>query len=1125
MAKREKTKRFSIQAYDNAHYKSTEQYTRAVEALFDTATKAIAQAAAKGKFDPDKPFSFDDYPSVKAVMQNTTTQLANRLTATIESGSRKQWLFACKKNDGFIASIMDTSKLSKARLNKMQDQNLDALKAFQGRKVEGLNLSERVWKYVGQYREQMETALDAGLGEGRSAQQLARDVKQNLNDPNRLFRRVRDKRGNLVLSKAARAFHPGSGVYRSSVRNAQRLTRSEINMAYRESDWQRWQSLDFVVGYEIVRSNHEPLFDCDICSRLVGRYPKTFKFVGWHPQCMCYAIPILMDEKTFDDNELGDLKAALRGTTYKHKQAANTVPDVPDGFKDWVKDHIEAQRKWASTPYFIRDNFKNGDLSKGLKIVLPTIQKVAIALFKGNTPQEIKDFIIQNIADSCTIEIKARDLDLWNDIVNQLNVRMQQFGLKKFGNIGVPRSKAAEASWDSFGNNFNLNMTAVRNKSAIKKAAAWKKRGMMYSFAYEDSDDYVRALIDHELGHAILNGYAKMADVASLMSKVGVTITVNGKPFNPINDVLGYYASTEEHEFFAEAFSFYMGKNRDKLDDRIKEYFEQLFAKNGFKLEANAGQQIDPVQRELDLLQPQIAAIRQMCAEWGIDSNSLDVAISMRNPNAIVSAINTLKDRVYKSMDELKAYIADATATIKKAKGHDIDAIDVLNDLQGINADKRKWTMEKASILNRLQNLKNKIQANIQSDDDVIEVKAPDWQFVPDKAKATNAERLATLLDNLEHYYGRDSRYQGAIDSSRESISNGSSDLLLGYEFKSWANHKKLMNGQAKPCFASINHLQELKKISTASIPAQWRKAYNEAIKTINEHDFVKKGYEGIYVHIEKAYNIYKLASLQEVKKIGFDKISPNMPYNIFTEYKKKIPGMMDALPSKEFFDSLKNFVPLVALKNGAHFSPTFKYVNISFDKDTIDRMTKSEWYRKGLFYHEFGHAFDNQIKLRGKDDVLKVFNDWKKVVNNGDGGKFKQVVQTKLDEFEKDFDAYRDKTWEQIATLIQQGKSIEADKLKEELYKKADEQDKLRMDFHEKLGAFTDCLQAAITGHSFIRPRGHDVNYWTQDKQLAEFIAHCSENYWSGNPIFKEIAPQLYDEMIKIIEKYMAKP
>ena len=372
MAKRQKVQRFSIQGWDMRHYRETEAYAQAVQSLYDKATLAITRAAARGKIDPDTPFSFDMYPSVQKEMQRITEQLAERVTVVIESGSKKQWLFACDKNDAFISSIMDTSKVSKARLKKMQDRNLDALAAFQGRKVDGMNLSQRVWKYVGQFKDQLENALDVGLGEGRSADELSRDVRQNLNDPNRLFRRVRDKRGNLVLSKRAAAFHPGRGVYRSSYKNAMRLTRSEINMAYRESDWQRWQSLDFVVGFEIHRSNHEPLCKCDTCEKLVGRYPKTFKFKGWHPQCMCYATPILMDEETFDENELGDLKAALRGTTYKHQQAKNAVSDVPDGFKAWVKDHVEAQKGWASTPYFIKDNFVDGQLGKGLKIAMPT---------------------------------------------------------------------------------------------------------------------------------------------------------------------------------------------------------------------------------------------------------------------------------------------------------------------------------------------------------------------------------------------------------------------------------------------------------------------------------------------------------------------------------------------------------------------------------------------------------------------------------------------------------------------------------------------------------------------------------------------------------------------------------
>ena len=183
MAKKPKTKRFSFQGFDNKHYQTTDAYTRAVDKLFQDATKDVAESAVSLKVNPDKPFKFADYPSANATMERVMYGLADRMQAVIESGSRKQWLFACQKNDEFISSIMDTSKLSKARLNKMQDRNLDALSTFQQRKIDGMTLSQRVWKYVGQYKKQIEQGLDVGLGEGRNAQQLSRDLRNNLNDP------------------------------------------------------------------------------------------------------------------------------------------------------------------------------------------------------------------------------------------------------------------------------------------------------------------------------------------------------------------------------------------------------------------------------------------------------------------------------------------------------------------------------------------------------------------------------------------------------------------------------------------------------------------------------------------------------------------------------------------------------------------------------------------------------------------------------------------------------------------------------------------------------------------------------------------------------------------------------
>ena len=390
MAKRQKTKAFSFQGFDAAHYKTTAAYTRAVNALFDKATSDIAEVAHRENYDPDKPFDFDDYPKAKAQLQKVVKGLASKMQAVIETGSRRQWLFACHKNDEFISSIIDTTKLTKGRLQKMQDRNLDALQSFQARKVGGMSLAERVWKYTEQYKAQIELGLDVGLGEGRSAQQLSRDLRQNLQDPNRLFRRVRDKRGNLQLSKAAKAFHPGQGVYRSSYKNAMRLTRSEINMAYREADHLRWQQLDFVVGFEVHRSNHEPKCKCDLCERLVGKYPKWFKFKGWHPQCLCYATAILMDEDDFDKQELSDLKSAMKGTEYRKLSAKNEVTELPDGFKDWVAENEAKQSNWASTPYFIKDNFNDGLLSKGLKFD-PSDFKPAqgtIALSKVEVPKQ-----------------------------------------------------------------------------------------------------------------------------------------------------------------------------------------------------------------------------------------------------------------------------------------------------------------------------------------------------------------------------------------------------------------------------------------------------------------------------------------------------------------------------------------------------------------------------------------------------------------------------------------------------------------------------------------------------------------------------------------------------------------
>jgi len=126
-------------------------------------------------------------------------------------------------------------------------------------------------------------------------------------------------------------------------------------MAYRTADHLRWQQMNFVIGIEIRTSNHHPA--PDICDDLKGRYPKDFKFVGWHPQCRCHAVPILsdLDEMIEWGNQVVAGEADI--DSYQPEQ----ISDAPQVFTDWLSNNRERAKGWETTPYFIRDNLKYSD--------------------------------------------------------------------------------------------------------------------------------------------------------------------------------------------------------------------------------------------------------------------------------------------------------------------------------------------------------------------------------------------------------------------------------------------------------------------------------------------------------------------------------------------------------------------------------------------------------------------------------------------------------------------------------------------------------------------------------------------------------------------------------------------
>ncbi|WP_302997821.1 hypothetical protein [Paramuribaculum intestinale] len=343
-------KKFTFATYDNQHLRNL--YRRATnlsDILGDAAKQAVKIGEATEFCDPNGEFRFDKFPAVKERVDELFRALHKRILSSITEGNREEWLLSAAKNDALVKSYVGSTDKYGEQAKKWLQPNLKALEAFQSRKEKGMTLSDRVWKLTDQYKSELELALEMGLGDGKSAAALSRDVRQYLNEPHKLFRRVRNEKGQLRLSKAAAAYHPGQGVYRSSYKNALRLTATENNMAYRTADHERWQQLDFVIGYEIRLSGNHPCED--VCDRLAGVYPKSFKFTGWHPFCRCTALPKLADKEEFIARQRAKLKGEEVPTGY-----GNEITEMPEGFNEWVEENKERIENAKTEPYFIRDN-------------------------------------------------------------------------------------------------------------------------------------------------------------------------------------------------------------------------------------------------------------------------------------------------------------------------------------------------------------------------------------------------------------------------------------------------------------------------------------------------------------------------------------------------------------------------------------------------------------------------------------------------------------------------------------------------------------------------------------------------------------------------------------------------
>lgn len=331
-------------------------YNRRLGRLYsDYVKKLTSLGYSEDVFDDDALFSFDNFPNLKARLNDIFNDYFQNNVLCYKNGITDGVALAYNHDSAVLGgfSIMSNKALRVARNIAAETFISNRLNSKQG-----LNLAQTVWNYCQQTKSEFEMAMSNviadGLKKGTSAEEVGKSIRRYLNNPDMMYRRyhtikiqkngqkkdvVTWRRKRIIDGKVRFVEEPlekvGMGVYRSSRKNALRVARTEINSAYHKARNERWQNEPFVIGQWIhVSPQHE--ID-DICNDLEGRYPKGFPWDGWHPSCTCTSDPILIsgeEKKKFYDR-------LYAGEDMSGYISPYTVNDVPDNYKKYIRDNAE----------------------------------------------------------------------------------------------------------------------------------------------------------------------------------------------------------------------------------------------------------------------------------------------------------------------------------------------------------------------------------------------------------------------------------------------------------------------------------------------------------------------------------------------------------------------------------------------------------------------------------------------------------------------------------------------------------------------------------------------------------------------------------------------------------------
>lgn len=331
---------------DKAHQKLLSDVWGELEDIYQDTSKKIAKEAVKSAQKLSSPFILSDNKKLANMADMATGLVIAKIYTYIFKTNKEARNISRQANEPQATSNHKGFKLINFETKE------------QTKAIRKLTLSDRVWNVGKGFRQEIEIAVNAAWKSGISAEELARNIQKYLVEPDRYYKRFKVNPENNEfgtdtiwkrritdpitgetkwINANPNDYKPDRGVYKSSFQNAYRLARTELNRAYREEEWEAWNANPNVKGYTIEISGSRNITVCPLCQDMQGDYPKSFKWLGWHPNCRCVAVPIM-------DYEVSEMPQQFRDFQEKqkqkeHKKQSKLKYQAYD--KDWQKAYFD----------------------------------------------------------------------------------------------------------------------------------------------------------------------------------------------------------------------------------------------------------------------------------------------------------------------------------------------------------------------------------------------------------------------------------------------------------------------------------------------------------------------------------------------------------------------------------------------------------------------------------------------------------------------------------------------------------------------------------------------------------------------------------------------------------------